>query len=80
MIVVFFAFEMWESYFEKCKLEYKNYYMNNCINLNKEIFIISGQNKTLAYAFDIDESYRLVVRDETGEITHLDSGEISVRI
>ena len=57
----------------------KKYKQRSCI-LGKEVFVIKGDHKTKAVAVDIDDSARLVVKYENGEVETLSSGEVSVKL
>lgn len=54
-------------------------YRRDCVTLNREIQIISGDSSERAYALDIDEQFGLIVRDGEGKIRTVSSGEVSVR-
>lgn len=57
----------------------KKYKQRSCV-LGKEVFVIKGENRTKATAVDIDDSARLVVKYENGEMQALSSGEVSVKL
>lgn len=61
-----------KSFFEK--------YKSRSIVIGKEIDYYIGSEKKTAFAIDIDDSGGLVVRDETGGVLTLSSGEITVRL
>ncbi len=71
--------EFWELYknfdFNAISSEYKS--LNYVIG--KEISVISDNSSTPAKVVDIDTNCRLVVQFENGDISCLDSGEISIR-
>lgn len=53
-------------------------YKERCFVIGKEILVISQQEEKSAFAVDIDEEYRLIVRfDDNSPLTSLSSGEIS---
>ena len=56
----------------------KEYKEASCI-IGRDIEILSGEHKGLAYALDIDERARLVVKRD-GKTILLDSGDVSIRI
>lgn len=55
-------------------------YRTRSIVLGKEINYFCGDEKKSAFAVDIDEKGGLVVRDSSGNLTTLSSGEITVRL
>lgn len=54
-------------------------YRNKSFIINKDIFVLKGENTEKAIALDIDEEFRLKVKKENGEIVYLSSGDISIR-
>ena len=70
-------FHYYEHIQEKAFLEE---YKKRSLILNKEINIVRNKNTIeKAIALDIDESFRLKVKKENGEIEYLNSGEVSIR-
>lgn len=55
--------------------DYKNY----CINLNKQVKIIEGQQEFIGFVRDIDQEARLIVEKEDGSLISILSGDVSVR-
>lgn len=60
---------------EKFIDDYKNY----CINLNKQVKILEGQQEFIGIVKDIDTEGRLIVEQEDGRKKHILAGEVSVR-
>ena len=58
--------------------DFLNYYRNHSCVIGKEITYIKNGVFVFASAIDIDESGALIVKNETGELTALSGGEISV--
>lgn len=54
-------------------------YRRDCVNLGKEVRILSGDTGETAWALDVDEEFGLVVRDGRGRVRTVRSGEVSVR-
>ena len=61
---------------EKILSEYKE----RSMVLGKEIFILKNGNSEPATAVDITDDYSLVVKKENGEISYLNSGDVSIKI
>ncbi len=61
---------------EKILSEYKE----RSIVLGKEIFILKNGNSEPATAVDITDDYSLVVKKRNGEISYLNSGDVSIKI
>ncbi len=55
-------------------------YKRRCFTLEKNIFVVRGDKRIPAYAYDIDGSGHLLVRYENGEEDVLSSGEVSIRL
>ena len=60
--------------------EILNEYRERSMLIGREVFAISGEEKTPCTVLDIDDKARLVVRLKNGEQRILSSGEVSVRI
>ena len=60
--------------------EYLSFYREHCVMLGKEIMIHEGDKRTPAQAISIDPAFGLVVREESGLVRTLSSGEISIRM
>ena len=58
---------------------YLDHYRRCCVNLGKQVQLISPQGRTQALALDVDEQFGLVVRLEDGTERVVRSGEVSVR-
>lgn len=61
------------------KAEYLDEYRKLTMTTGRDIYVISGENKTKAKALEINEDFSLKVRYENGAIENLSSGEISTR-
>ena len=61
------------------KRDFIDQYRENLCMLGKDIEITQGNIHCKAKAIDIDENARLIVRNESGELQTISSGEISVR-
>ena len=55
-------------------------YREKNVVTSKKITVIHGTKSYEAQALDIDDEFRLIVKDNHNNITALDSGEISIRI
>ena len=58
---------------------YLEAYRRDCVNLGKQVRLISGGGEVPAEAVDIDDQFGLVVRMADGAETVVRSGEVSVR-
>lgn len=56
------------------------YYRNHSCVIGKVVTVIHGNAKYRAFAMDVDEQYRLVLRKEDGTYDYLSSGEVSIRL
>jgi len=56
-----------------------NRYRQDCITLGRDVVLVRGEEKRYGTALDIDEEGALIVRYDNGEISAVNSGEISVR-
>lgn len=55
-------------------------YKESCCTLNCDVMLLyAGGTAEEAYAMDIDEDFRLVVRMRDGSVRHVGTGEVSVR-
>jgi BirA family biotin operon repressor/biotin-[acetyl-CoA-carboxylase] ligase len=54
-------------------------YRQDCVHLGRQIWLIGPNGREKATALDVDESFGLVVADETGAVRTVRTGEISVR-
>lgn len=59
---------------------YINEYREKCFVIGKEINVIKVNGIKKAKALDVDERAHLIVQYEDGEIEHLSSGDITIRI
>lgn len=63
--------------------DYKEYYLDEYrkrnITTGRDIYVISGDTKTAAYAIGINEDFSLRVRYSDGKEENLSSGEVSTR-
>lgn len=75
--------EVINQVFELCKntekSDYLTEYKEHSLVLNRDIYILSGDEKTEAKAIDINETGGLVVQLKDGSIQNLNSGEVSIR-
>ncbi len=60
--------------------EYLSYYREKSMVIGKEIKVLRATASYSAKAVSIDDEFRLTVQDDSGNITALDSGEISIRM
>lgn len=58
---------------------YVEEYRRACVTLGREVRLMWTEKQERAQALDIDEKFGLVVRTESGGITTVRSGEVSVR-
>lgn len=72
--------KFWNFYTNIEKREFYEKYKKRCFVIGKQVFIEKKDSKIPVKVLDLDEQCRLVVQYESGEIAHLQSGEISVRI
>ena len=56
-----------------------NQYRADCITLKQDVVLVRGEEKRYGKALDIDEEGALIVRYDNGEVSAVNSGEISVR-
>ena len=61
------------------KAHMMNLYRQDCITLGREISLVRGEEVRHGTALDIDEDGALVVRFSDGQISAVNSGEVSVR-
>ena len=61
------------------KTHMMNRYRQDCITLGREISLVRGEEVRHGTALDIDEDGALVVRFSDGQISTVNSGEVSVR-
>ena len=54
-------------------------YRADCITLHQDVVLVRGEERRYGHALDIDEEGALLVRYSNGEISAVNSGEISVR-
>lgn len=59
---------------------YVEEYRRRSFVIGKEIYVLSGGERTWAKALDVDEKCQLLVEDENGQEKLLSSGEISIRL
>ena len=65
--------------FLSCDKSYWALYRERCATLGQAIHILSGQQKTPAFAEDLAEDFGLIVRYEDGRRETVYAGEVSVR-
>lgn len=54
-------------------------YRRRCVTLGRQVRLLWSEGQETALALDIDEQFGLIVRRETGELTTVRTGEVSVR-
>ena len=67
-------------YMDRDLSKYVPEYRRRSLAIGRNITILSPDGKRHAYAEDVDEACRLVVRNEDGSTEHLAAGEISIRL
>lgn len=72
--------KFWSYYVHMEQKDYYEKYKKRCFVIGKHVFIEKKDCKIPVKVLDLDEECRLVVQYESGEIAHLQSGEISVRM
>ena len=72
--------ELWLLYKAPSKMDFLEEYRSRSLLTNREITVIKGQNLASATALYIDDSCRLVVKYDDGEIEALSCGEVSLKI
>lgn len=67
-------------YYEKLpKKDFMNFYQSHQFLLNKDIFVISSEEKKRAKVYGVDDEARLLVEYEDGQREALFTGEVSIR-
>ncbi len=56
-----------------------NEYKKMCCNINKDVVVINGNEKTYGKILDVNKDGSLVFQNDTGEICNIVSNEISIR-
>ena len=56
------------------------FYRNHSLVIGKVVTVIYNNTKYQAYAQDVDERYRLLLRKEDGTYDYLSTGEVSIRL
>ena len=69
----------WRFYINLSGREFLDEYRERSVVLGRDIFVLSGGGQRLARALEIDDDCGLLVRFENGEVTTLNSGEVSVK-
>lgn len=72
--------KFWKYYTNMEQGDFYEKYKKRCFVIGKNVFIEKKDSKIPVKVLDLDEQCRLVVQYESGEIAHLQSGEISVRM
>ncbi len=62
-----------------CVGAYRTEYAAACLSLGREVLIVHGESRTLAYAEGIDEDFALLVRRPDGTRESVFYGEVSLR-
>lgn len=57
-----------------------SYYRDHSLVIGKVVTVIHGNTKYQAYAEDVDEQYRLILRRADGMYDYLSTGEVSIRL
>jgi birA, biotin-[acetyl-CoA-carboxylase] ligase region len=65
---------------ETLNSDFLSEYRRRCFVIGKDIYVLRGDSKREAKALDVDENAHLVVEYENGEIEHLSSGEVTIRV
>lgn len=68
-------YKVWQA---DCRC-YVDEYRKHCINCEKPVLLIRGDEKKEAYALGIDEDYALLVRYDNGQTESIKTGEVSLR-
>lgn len=71
--------DIMSSKWPDAKEEYLAEYRKLTMTTGRDIYVISGENKAMAKALEINEDFSLKVKYEDGTIENLSSGEISTR-
>lgn len=75
-----FLNEFWALYTAEESAGYAEEYRRRCFVIGERILVFSPKGQRKAYALDVDNECRLMVRYEDGTIEPLSSAEISVRV
>lgn len=67
------------AYYRERNTEYAEQYRRRSMVLGRAVDVITAGGRRRAWALDVDQDCRLVVRYENGEIVHLSSAEVSIR-
>lgn len=70
-------FDIWNQFPDKAFVE--EYKQASCL-VGKDVFVLTPMGCRAATVLDIDHNANLVIREENGKITHLSSGDVSIRL
>ena len=77
---IFYQFELlYKKYLDNDKEEVLKICRDNSAILNKDIYIIRNDEKELVKCIDINEEGNLVVKNSSGQVKEIISGEVSIR-
>lgn len=77
---IFYQFELlYKKYLDNDKEEVLNICMDYSAILNKEIYIIRNDEKELVKCIDVNEEGNLLVKNSSGQVKEIISGEVSIR-
>lgn len=77
---IFYQFELlYKKYLDNDKEEVLKICRDNSAILNKEIYIIRNDEKELVKCIDVNEGGNLLVKNSSGQVKEIISGEVSIR-
>ena len=77
---IFYQFELlYKKYLDNDKEEVLNICRDYSAILNKEIYIIRNDEKELVKCIDVNEGGNLLVKNSSGQVKEIISGEVSIR-
>ena len=77
---IFYQFELlYKKYLDNDKEEVLKICRDNSAILNKEIYIIRNDEKELVKCIDVNEEGNLLVKNSSGQVKEIISGEVSIR-
>lgn len=77
---IFYQFELlYKKYLDNDKEEVLNICRDYSAILNKEIYIIRNDEKELVKCIDVNEEGNLLVKNSSGQVKEIISGEVSIR-
>ena len=75
-----FLNRFWEFYTHPERKEYLEDYRARSLAIGRNVTVLSAGQKVSAYAYGIDDDFRLLVRYENGETEALSYGEIRIQL